>query len=121
MFENDSKVKYPDGLNIHRFKIVEFKRGHLSLFAKVSYDDEMNCTEIHFLKKKSETDMKRLIQQKRSLDEVPKQTQPRGICEAKKTELLKLCETIPQSRRKFYEDLVVSDVPDLSTEKEIDF
>lgn len=93
LFENLSKIKYPDGFNIQKIKIVKFKRGFLSLFIKVNYDNNTEFTEINFLKKKSEKTLLSLMKDKKSLlNEIRKQEQARGISEIKKTELMKLCE-----------------------------
>jgi hypothetical protein len=121
LFENESKIKYPNGMNIQKFKMVKFKRGFLSLFAKLNYDDG-GYTEIKFLKKKSEDSMKISLNKNKSLlSEIKRQENPRGICEVKKRDLLNLCQYMPQSRRQFFEELVVSDVADLHSEQDVDF
>lgn len=109
-------------MNIQHFKKIKFNRGSLSLFCKTDYNDSTDYTDNKFMKKKFEDTMTEIIKNNESLlNKVKKQDQPRGISEIKKNDLLKLCETIPQWRRQFFENLVVSDVTDLCNEQDIDF
>lgn len=113
LFKNDSKVVYPKGYNIHNLKIIEFRRSELSIFVKNDYNAEFK--EIVFLKRKIEIALREQIAKGVTdlLADISKETEPRGISEVKKKELLELCKSMPQTRRIFYENLVVSESPDL--------
>ena len=114
IFKNDSKTAFPKDWNIQNLKVVEFRRGKLSLFAKNDYNGELK--EIHFLKKKVEGDLRKMIDNREDLiNMIETENKPRGISEVKKKELLILSKSMPASRRRFYEALEESDAPDLDT------
>lgn len=113
IFSNDSKPAYPKGYNIHNLKVIEFRRGHLSIFAKNDYDGDFK--EIHFLKRKEAQKLSDEIANGKTdlLQSLAREGEARGISEIKKGELLLLCKSMPSTRSIFYKNLVVSSEPDL--------
>ena len=101
-----SKTSRPLLANV---KEVEFRKGSLNMFYKCFEDDEFR--EANFLKAKT----------KKSISDMPlRRTEKRGICEKKKSEILKNLSTVfPATRRSFFENLLVNDDSvDLMTERE---
>lgn len=83
IFSNDSKVAFPKEY-IHNLKVIEFRRNELSIFVKNDYNAVFK--EISFLKKKIEIVLRAIITNgvPDLLEEIPKETEPRGISELKK-------------------------------------
>lgn len=77
------------------------------MFAKNDYIGEFK--EIHFLKRKEVQKLLNEIENDNNdlLHSLPRETDPRGISEIKKRELLQLCKCMPSTRSVFYENLVV--------------
>lgn len=113
VFSNDSKLAFPKGFNIQNLKVIEFRRGYVSMFAKNDYDGEFK--EIHFLKRKEAQKLLNEIANGNTdlLHSLPREDDSRGISEIKKRELLQLCKSMPSTRSVFYENLVVSLEPAL--------
>ncbi|KAI5632050.1 hypothetical protein NE865_15233 [Phthorimaea operculella] len=121
VFTDDLKGKFPKDYNISALKVVEFRRGTTSIFLKKAYDDE-TFKEFSALKRSaSYLD----IDENQShtlnlLEPLNRETEPRGISSAKKQDLLKLCASMPASRRIFFENLPVNDtVQDLDRDIDI--
>ncbi|CAG4945699.1 unnamed protein product [Parnassius apollo] len=109
---NDCKTTLPKDWNIQNLKIIEFRRGKLSMFAKNDYNGEFK--ELHILKKKVERDLRKKMGEELDLiNMIEREKKPRGVNEVKKKELLTLAKSMPVSRRTFYEALEESDAPDL--------
>lgn len=110
VFTDDLKVKFPKDYNISSLKVVEFRRGTTSIFLKKAYDEE-NFREFPALKRSvsylvNDKDKSEVLN---LLETLKRETQPRGISSAKKQDLLKLCASMPASRRKFYEELPINE------------
>ncbi|KAL3282932.1 hypothetical protein HHI36_006090 [Cryptolaemus montrouzieri] len=108
VYDFDDFVAYPKGFNIHNLKVIQFRKGYLTMFAKNEYDGEFK--EIHILKRQ---DAKKLfndiaIGKTDLLDELSRESEAREITKFKKKEILLLCKSMPLSRNVFYENLVVS-------------
>ena len=103
------------------WKIVEFRKGSFSAFVKVDFKDEFQ--KISFMKRKSLQNFEKLLHDGVSpLESVAKQTEKLGIPKKKFDDLQKLTEQIPPRRRAFLQNLTVNDtVPDLTTDRDIDF
>lgn len=124
IFDNELKLKTPvPNFNVQKLKIVEFRRGYSDIFAKNDYNQQ-NFTSLHFCNKKFQNILTTTIKESFSKDilvDVPRQEAPRGISSEKKAALLKLTSCMPQSRRKFYDDLVVTEnIVDLDNETSTD-
>lgn len=114
-FENESKKVR--GFLISEVRVASFRRGSLCLFSKTSHD-QVDFREVNFLKKSSERELLTLLQEKQSpVNAVPCMPSPRGISQAKKSEVLKLAAAMPSHKRAFFEGLIVNDdAPDLEVE-----
>lgn len=87
---------------------VVFKRGSLNLLYKVSFSDdefiELKYLKVNYLKKGS-------------LKKPSFRTSTRGINKSKQEDIIKkLVPLMPETRRHFWTNLKVAEVPDLMTE-----
>lgn len=113
VFSNDSKPAYPKGFNIHNLKVIEFRRGHLSMFAKNDYDGDFK--EIHFLKRKDAQKLTAEISIDKSdlLHSLAREGEVRGISEIKKKRIVTAVQVYASNKAVFYKNFVVSSEPDL--------
>lgn len=104
LFKDELKKTFPKEYNIKALKVIEFRRGTTSIFAKNSYVSN-DFKELEVMNKKC-------FNPNDSVDfisNIPYEESPRGVSEIKKQELLKLCGSMPITRRPFFEELVVND------------
>ncbi|CAG5050563.1 unnamed protein product [Parnassius apollo] len=97
LFTNDCKTTLPKDWNIQNLKIIEFRGGKLSMFARNDYNGEFK--ELHILKKKVERDLRKKMGEELDLiNMMEREKKPRGVNEVKKKELLTLAKSMPVSR-----------------------
>lgn len=113
LFKSDAKAR--SAFPIKNMKSVQFRRGSTCMYVRDNYDRAF--IEVDFLTRDAKRRIERHAAQGGLLEiGLERETQPRGISSQKKKDLLKLCRSIPEEKRKFFLDLHVNNcVADLET------
>ena len=106
MFEHQAK-KTP--ILLKNVKVVQFRRGSEKMFYKTSHIQE-EFVELGFLKKAAAREITVKVERGEDpLASVPAMEKPRGIPALKKSDVMKLCSTMPSYKAAFFEQLLVND------------
>lgn len=108
LFKNELKCVFPKYYNISNLKIVEFRRGEPKLFAKNNYEDD-DLEELDILTSKLKKEVKKSARIEVDMfRNITRKIEPEGISQKKKDELMKLLKFMPNSRHRFYKNLIVN-------------
>ncbi|XP_033629274.1 uncharacterized protein LOC117305910 isoform X2 [Asterias rubens] len=117
LFENRAKKV---NLVLKDLKVIQFRRGSLSMHIKESHEENCVFKEIKLLKKAEVREIEnKLSRNENPLTSVPRMEAPRGVALSKKEEILKLTTTMPIYKKEFFENMVVTEeAVDLETSRE---
>ena len=112
------ELKHRLPVKISKLKVVEFRRGSLSMYIKNTHSDP-SFTEISVMKHKTAIRLQRYIAAEGiPQDDIPIMQCKRGITPEKKADLMKLAALLPASKRKFFVELQTSNVADLEVDED---
>ena len=115
-YTDELKQRLP--VQISKLKVVEFRRGSLSMYVKNTHADRC-FTEISVMKHKTAIRLQRFIAAGGiPRDDIPIMKCRRGITPEKKADLIKLAALLPASKRKFFVELQTSNVADLEVDED---
>lgn len=117
IFTSNAKLRAGANVPIRDMKQVQFRRGSFSMYVKQDHMPDNRFTEIDFLKREAKRTLMRHGEQPGICNlNYRTETEPRGITAAKKADLLKLCQSMPDERCAFYRNLQINTTVDDLTE-----
>jgi hypothetical protein len=111
IFKSDAKAHAGSVIPVKDMKQIQFRRGCLSMYVKTDHDSSSAYTEVDFLRRQVKRDLQKYASDPHAnLCELNlgRETQPRGISEAKKQDLMKLCKSMPADKQLFFSQLQVN-------------